>query len=70
MTDETEPRPPPRMAVTAQFLRDSAAKQRAYEERRKLWTAPFHPSQPRAQAAARTRGRGVIADPRQQKLEL
>jgi hypothetical protein len=56
--------------VTAKFLVDSAARQRAYEVRRRLWTAAFHPADPRAQAAARTRGRGAIHDPRQEKFDL
>lgn len=70
MTQDNEPGRPVRVAVTAQFLRDSAARQKAYEEQRRLWTAPFQASQPRAQAAARARGRGAIADPRQRKLDL
>ena len=70
MTDRAETGPPPRVEVTAKFLVDSAARQRAYEVRRRLWTAAFHPADPRAQAAARTRGRGAIHDPRQEKFDL
>jgi hypothetical protein len=62
--------PPAQVEVTAHFLADTQARQRAYEERRKLWTAPFHPAQPRAMAVARSRARGLIHDPRQRKLDL
>jgi hypothetical protein len=63
--------PPIRVEVTAQFLAEAAARQRAYEARRKLWTAAFHPSEPRAQAASRSRGRGgKINDPRQGRFDL
>ncbi|HET6196462.1 MAG TPA: hypothetical protein VFE12_11925 [Acetobacteraceae bacterium] len=62
--------PPVRIEVTAQFLADAAERQRAYAARRKMWTASFHPSEPRAQAAARSRRTGKINDPRQGKFEL
>ena len=62
--------PPMRVEVTAKFLSEASARQRAYEARRKLWTAAFHPSEPRAQAAARSRRAGKINDPRQGKFEL
>ncbi len=62
--------PPVRVEVTAQFLAEAAARQRAYEVRRRLWTAAFHPSEPRAQAAARSRRTGKINDPRQAKFDL
>jgi len=62
--------PPARVEVTTQFLSEAQARQRAYEARRKLWTAMFHPSEPRAQAAARSRRVGRINDPRQGKFDL
>jgi hypothetical protein len=62
--------PPMRVEVTAKFLAEAAERQRAYEMRRKLWTAAFHPSEPRAQAASRSRRGGRINDPRQGKFEL
>jgi hypothetical protein len=62
--------PPVRVEVTAKFLSDAAAKQRTYEARRKIWTQAFHPSEPRAQAAARSRRGGRINDPRQGKFDL
>ncbi len=62
--------PPVRVEVTAKFLADAAERQRTYEGRRKMWTAAFHPSEPRAQAAARSRRAGKINDPRQGKFEL
>ena len=62
--------PPVRTEVTATFLSESAAKQRAYEARRKIWTAAFHPSEPRAQATSRGRRMGKINDPRQGRLDL
>ena len=66
----TERLPPARVEVTARFLAESAEKQRDYEARRKLWAAAFHPSEPRAQAASRSRRVGKINDPRQGKFEL
>ena len=62
--------PPVRVEVTAQFLAEATERQRAYAARRKLWTQAFHPSEPRAQAAARSRRAGKINDPRQAKLDL
>jgi len=62
--------PPARVEVTAKFLAEAAARQRAYEVRRRTWTAAFHPSEPRAQAAARSRRAGKINDPRQGKFDL
>jgi len=59
-----------RVAVTTKFLAETAAKQRAYEARRRMWTAAFRGSDPRAQTAARSRSRGQIHDPRQGKFEL
>jgi hypothetical protein len=56
--------------VTAKFLAEATARQRAYEVRRKLWTAAFHSSEPRAQAASRARRAGKINDPRQGRLDL
>ena len=70
MNDGSDREGPVRVAVTAKFLTDSAARQRAYEAQRRIWTAAFHPSDPRTQAAARSRGRGAIHDPRQGKFEL
>jgi hypothetical protein len=62
--------PPVRVELTAAFLSEAGAKQRAYEARRKLWTSAFHPSEPRAQAASRSRRVGKINDPRQGRFEL
>ncbi len=62
--------PPVRVEVTTKFLADAADRQRAYEARRKMWTAAFHPSEPRAQAMARSRRAGKINDPRQAKFDL
>ena len=62
--------PPPRVEVTAKFLSEAAERQRAYAARRRLWTAAFHPSDPRAQAASRSRRAGKINDPRQTKFDL
>jgi hypothetical protein len=62
--------PPQRVEVTAQFLAQVAERQRAYEVRRKLWTSAFHPSEPRAQAASRSRRGGKINDPRQGRFDL
>jgi hypothetical protein len=62
--------PPARVEVTAKFLTDAADKQRTYEARRKMWTQAFHPSEPRAQAASRSRRGGRINDPRQGRLDL
>jgi hypothetical protein len=62
--------PPVRVEVTATFLAEAVDRQRAYEARRKLWTAAFHPSEPRAQAASRSRRTGRINDPRQGKFDL
>jgi hypothetical protein len=62
--------PPVRVEVTAKFLSEAAEHQRAYEARRKMWTAAFRPSEPRAQAAARSRRSGRINDPRQGKFDL
>jgi hypothetical protein len=70
MTDSDQPGPPARVEVTAKFIAENHAKQRAYEERRRLWTEPLQPLRPRAQAAAASRGRGKINDPRQRKLDL
>ena len=70
MTDSPDRRQPVRVEVTARFITETAAKQRAYEVRRRMWTAAFHPSDPRTQAAARSRGRGAIHDARQGKLDL
>ena len=62
--------PPARVEVTAKFLTDAVDKQRAYEARRKMWTQAFHPSDPRAQSASRSRRSGRINDPRQAKFDL
>lgn len=70
MTETDRPGPPLRVEVTAKFLAESRARQRAYEERRRLWTEPLRPARPRAQAAAVSRARGKINDPRQGKLDL
>ncbi|HUB14927.1 MAG TPA: hypothetical protein VMB34_23460 [Acetobacteraceae bacterium] len=70
MPEPTDSNDPRRVAVTANFLAEAAARQRAYEVRRRLWTAGFHPSDPRTQAASRTRARGAIHDPRQAKFDF
>ena len=70
MDDREDGAGPHRVEVTARFLAEAAARQRAYEVRRSMWTGAFRPSDPKAQAAARSRGRGAIHDPRQGKLEL
>jgi hypothetical protein len=62
--------PPIRVEVTTKFLADASERQRAYEARRKMWTAAFRPSEPRAQAAARSRRAGKINDPRQGRFDL
>jgi hypothetical protein len=62
--------PPVRVEVTATFLSEAAEKQRTYEARRKMWTQAFRPSEPRAQAASRSRRSGRINDPRQGKFDL
>jgi len=61
---------PPRVEVTTRFLADAMARQRAYEAQRRMWTQAFHPAEPRAQAAARSRRGGSIHDSRQAKLDL
>ena len=70
MTDRPDNSPPGRVEVTAKFLADTAARQRAYEARRRMWTAVFHASEPRAQPTAMSRRRGKIDDPRQRKFDL
>jgi hypothetical protein len=70
MTDSSERTGPVRVEVTTRFITDTVAKQRAYEARRRMWTAAFHPSEPRAQALAVSRRRGKIHDQRQGKFDL
>ena len=70
MTDNPDRRQPVRVEVTARFITETAAKQRAYEVRRRMWTAAFHPAEPRTQALAVSRHRGRIHDPRQGKFDL
>jgi hypothetical protein len=70
MTERSGGLPPVRVEVTTKFLAEADARQRAYEARRKMWTAAFHPSDPRAQATSRSRRIGRINDPRQGKFEL
>ncbi len=70
MTESDRPSPPARVEVTAAFLAENRAKQRAYVERRRLWTEPLQPLRPRAQTVAASRWRGKINDPRQRKLDL
>jgi hypothetical protein len=70
MTERSGGVPPVRVEVTTRFLAEAAAKKRTYEARRKLWTSAFHPSEPRAQAASRSRRAGKINDPRQGKFDL
>ena len=59
-----------RVEVTARFIAETAAKQRVYEARRRMWTTAFHPSDPRAQALTVSRRRGKIHDQRQGKFDL
>jgi len=61
---------PPRVEVSAEWIRTNLAKQKAYEQSRKMWTSGFMPSQPRAQAAGRSPANRRIEDPRQNKLDL
>jgi hypothetical protein len=70
MTERSDRHPPGRVEVTAKFLAEVDARQRAYEARRRMWTAAFHPSEPRAQAASRSRRAGRINDPRQARFDL
>jgi hypothetical protein len=70
MADNSDIRQPTRVEVTARFMTEATAKQRAYEARRRMWTAAFHPSEPRAQALAVSRRRGKIHDQRQGKFDL
>jgi hypothetical protein len=70
MTERSGGLPPVRVEVTTKFLAEAGERQRAYEARRKMWTAAFHPSDPRAQAASRSRRTGRINDPRQGTFEL
>ena len=70
MPDRDDRVPPSRVEVTARFLAENGAKQKAYEVQRRMWTAAFHPSEPRAQTAARSRRGGRIHDPRQGKFDL
>jgi hypothetical protein len=70
MTDSSDKTQPMRVEVTARFITETAAKQRAYEDRRRMWTTGFHPSEPRTQALAVTRRRGKIHDQRQGKFDL
>lgn len=70
MNEADDIKPPQHAQVTTQFIADNDAKQRAYEARRRIWTAAFRPSDPRAQPAARSRARGKIHDARQGKLDL
>ena len=53
MAETDRPGPPQRVGVTVKFLAENQARQRAYEERRRMWTEPFRPSRPRAQASCR-----------------
>jgi hypothetical protein len=70
MTNRSDRPSPAQVEVTVKFLTDAAAKQRAYAERRRMWTGAFHPSEPRSQALGVARRRGQIHDIRQTKLEL
>jgi hypothetical protein len=70
MTDSPDKTRPVRVEVTARFITEAAARQRAYETRRRIWTAAFHPSEPRALALAVSRRRGKIHDQRQGKFDL
>jgi len=70
MTGSDRPGPPTRVEVTAKFIAENHAKQRAYEVRRRLWTEPLQLLRSRAQAAAYSRVRGRIDDPRQRKFDL
>jgi hypothetical protein len=61
---------PPRVEVSAEWIRTNLAKQKAYEQSRRMWTSGFTPSQPRAQAAGRSRANRRIEDTRQTKMDL
>ncbi len=52
------------------MIKEKLAKQKAYEQSRRMWTPGFMPFQPRAQAAGRSRANRRIVDPRQNKLDL
>ena len=70
MADPPDRPSPHQVEVTVQFLNETNARQRAYAERRRIWTAMFHPAEPRAQALGVSRRRGKIHDPRQTRLDL
>lgn len=70
MAERDELEGPVRIEVTAQFLAENQAKRRAYEERRRMWTAGFQPARPRAQPLSTSRSRGKIHDPRQGKFDF
>jgi hypothetical protein len=70
MTDSPFKPSPDRADVTAQWIAENLAKQRAYEISRRMWTANFLPSDPKAQPVSRSRHRGKIHDPRQGKFDL
>jgi hypothetical protein len=61
---------PPRVEVSAEWIRTNLAKQKAYEQSRRIWTSGFMPSQPRAQAASRSRANRRIEDTRQTKMDV
>jgi hypothetical protein len=70
MTKDPDRTSPVRVEVTTRFIAETTAKQRAYAARRRMWTAAFYPSEPRAQALSVSRHRGRIHDPRQGKFDL
>jgi hypothetical protein len=57
-----------RVEVTAQWLAENVAKQRAYEVSRRMWTAVFRPSDPRAQPAVTQSRKNPRSPPRKIRL--
>src|ERR1700688_4106972 len=69
MTEQSGGLPPLRVEVTTKFLAEASERQRAYEARRRMWTATFHPSEPRTQVASGWRRVGRLHDPREGGVE-
>ena len=67
--DNAKDLPPARVPVTTAFLAAARAKQADYAMCRRLWTASFRPSEPRARAASMSRS-GKIHDRRQGSFDL
>jgi hypothetical protein len=58
---------PPRVEVTVLTLAEADRRQRAYADRRRLWTDPWHGVTGRTWPARRTAG-PQVHDPRQKRL--